>query len=91
VIPEPKMPRENSSIYILFNAVGVATAYVMLGLSVWLAPVDLPTKGYWCMGVFLLTCALVNLVKYRLDDRLHDEWLSRQKLAEKINRDYVAE
>ena len=45
----------NSSIYIMFNALGVATAYGMLALSVWLAPIDLSTKGYWGMGIFLLT------------------------------------
>ena len=83
----------STSIYILFNAVGVLTAYVMLSLSVWLAPVDLSTKGYWGMGVFLLTCALVNLVKYRLDDRMQQERLFKLEAAknEKIIQDYIAQ
>jgi len=83
----------NTSIYILFNAVGVITAYVMLALSVWLAPVDLSTKGYWGMGVFLLTCALVNLVKFRLDERMQQERLFKLETAknEKIIQDYIAE
>jgi hypothetical protein len=87
------MNNNNTSIYILFNAAGVLTAYVMLALSVWLAPVDLSTKGYWGMGVFLLTCALVNLVKYRLDDRLQQERLFKLEAAknEKIIQDYIAE
>lgn len=85
--------RDNSSLYILFNAVGVAIAYVMLGLSVWLAPLDFSTKGYWCMGVFLLTCALVNLVKYRADERLQQERLLRQQPAkvETADQDLIAE
>ena len=87
------MNNNNTSIYILFNAAGVLTAYVMLALSVWLAPVDLSTKGYWGMGVFLLTCALVNLVKYRLDDRMQQERLFKLEAAknDKIIQDYIAE
>ena len=83
----------NSQIYITFNAAGVLTAYAMLALSVWLAPVDLSTKGYWGMGVFLLTIALVNLVKYRLEDRIQQEKLYKLEAAknEKIIQDYIAE
>jgi len=49
--------------YIMFNTASVGAAYFMLGLSLWLAPVDLSTKGYWAMGILLLTGSLVNLVK----------------------------
>ncbi len=81
----------NTGIYIFFNAIGVATAYFMLALSVWLAPVDLSTKGYWGMGIFLLTLALVNLVKYRLEDRMQQERLFKLEAAknEKIVQDYM--
>ena len=87
------MPNTNNQIYIMFNGLGVAIAYGMLALSVWLAPVDLSTKGYWGMGVFLLTCALVNLVKYRLDDRVQQERLYKLETAknEKIIQDYITE
>ena len=82
-----------NAVYITFNALGIATAYGMLALSVWLAPIDLSTKGYWGMGVFLLTCALVNLVKYRLDDRMQQERLFKLEAAknEKIISDYITE
>ncbi|WP_246673759.1 MULTISPECIES: YiaA/YiaB family inner membrane protein [unclassified Mesorhizobium] len=46
--------------YIMFNTVSVGAAYFMLGPSLWLAPVDLSTKGYWAMGILLLTGSLVN-------------------------------
>ena len=87
------MHTSNNQIYIAFNALGVAVAYGMLALSVWLAPVDLSTKGYWGMGIFLLTCALVNLVKYRLDDRMQQERIFKLETAknEKIISDYIAE
>lgn len=87
------MPVSNNTVYIMFNAVAVLTAYVMLTLSIWLANVDLSTKGYWGMGIFLLTCALVNLVKYRLDDRMQQERLYKLEAAknEKIIQDYIAE
>lgn len=87
------MHTSNNQVYIFFNGIGVAVAYGMLALSVWLAPVDLSTKGYWGMGIFLLTCALVNLVKYRLDDRMQQERIFKLETAknEKIISDYIAE
>ena len=83
----------NNTVYIMFNSLGVVTAYVMLTLSIWLAPVDLSTKGYWGMGIFLLTVALVNLVKYRLDDRIQAERLYKLETAknERIIQDYITE
>jgi hypothetical protein len=87
------MNNTNNQVYIFFNGVGVAVAYGMLALSVWLAPVDLSTKGYWGMGIFLLTCALVNLVKYRLDDRVQAERIYKLEAAknEKIIQDYITD
>jgi len=87
------MPASNNAVYIMFNAVAVLTAYVMLTLSIWMANVDISTKGYWGMGVFLLTCALVNLVKYRLDDRMQQEKLFKLEAAknDKIIQDYITE
>ncbi|TPI08691.1 hypothetical protein FJW06_28330 [Mesorhizobium sp. B4-1-3] len=77
--------------YILFNTVSVGTAYFMLGLSLWLAPVDLSTKGYWAMGVLLLTGSLVNLVKYRTDERIAAETTAKIEKArnEKLISEYV--
>jgi len=81
-----------NAVYITFNALGIATAYGMLALSVWLAPIDLSTKGYWGMGIFLLTLSLVNFVKYRLEDRMQQERIFKLEAAknEKIIQDYIA-
>ncbi len=50
------------------NLGGVVAAYVLLAISLWLSTeVPLATKGYWGMGVLLLTLSLVNVVKYRFD------------------------
>ncbi|TGQ16743.1 MULTISPECIES: YiaA/YiaB family inner membrane protein [unclassified Mesorhizobium] len=77
--------------YILFNTVSVGAAYFMLGLSLWLAPVDLSTKGYWAMGVLLLTGSLVNLVKYRTDERISAETTAKIEKArnDKLISEYV--
>ena len=82
-----------NAVYITFNALGIATAYGMLALSVWLAPIDLSTKGYWGMGIFLLTLSLVNFVKYRLEDRMQQERIFKLEAAknEKIIQDYMTE
>ncbi|MEL6200880.1 MAG: YiaA/YiaB family inner membrane protein [Pseudomonadota bacterium] len=77
--------------YIAFNATCVFAAYFMMGLSIWLAPVDLSTKGYWAMAVLLLTGSLVNLVKYRMDARIEEETVAKIEKAknEKLLADYV--
>jgi hypothetical protein len=77
--------------YIMFNTASVGAAYFMLGLSLWLAPVDLATKGYWAMGILLLTGRLVNLVKYRTDERLSSEMTAKIEKArnEKLISEYV--
>ncbi|TPI21117.1 hypothetical protein FJ414_01770 [Mesorhizobium sp. B3-1-6] len=77
--------------YILFNTLSVGAAYFMLALSLWLAPVDLSTKGYWAMGVLLLTGSLVNLVKYRTDERIAAETTAKIEKArnEKLISEYV--
>ena len=83
----------NNTIYMLFNAVGVAFAYIMLAGSIYYAPVDFSTKGYWAMGIGLLTLALVNVVKYRLEDRASGERIAKLEAAkaDKILEDYVVE
>ncbi|CAN7562906.1 YiaA/YiaB family inner membrane protein [Mesorhizobium sp. LjNodule214] len=77
--------------YIMFNSISVGAAYFMLSLSLWLAPVDLSTKGYWAMGILLLTGSLVNLVKYRTDERLSAEMTAKIEKArnEKLISEYV--
>ena len=82
----------SNGIYILFNGACVAGAVFMLCLSIWLAPVDLATKGYWGMGVLWLIGALVNLVKYRIEDRYSREAITRLENAknEKLIKEYVA-
>lgn len=82
---------ENNQIYIAFNAAGVAAALFLLSLSLWLAPVDLSTKGYWGMGIVLLMGSLVNFVKYRSDDRNARDVVRQLEQAknEKILKDYV--
>jgi hypothetical protein len=77
--------------YIMFNTASVGAAYFMLGLSLWLAPVNLATKGYWAMGILLLTGSLVNLVKYRTDERLSAEMTAKIEKArnEKLISEYV--
>ena len=82
-----------NGLYTAFNLLGVGTAYFMLSLSVWLAPVDLSTKGYWGMGVFLLTLSLVNFIKYRMDDRASQDRLAIIETAknDKLIEEYAQE
>ena len=85
--------KSDTSVIMTFNAIGVAVAYGMLALSIWLAPVDLSTKGYWGLGILLLTLALVNFVKYRFDARIAEDRLARLEEAknEKLMAEYIGE
>lgn len=38
---------QNNSVYITFNVAAVVAAYVMLALSLWLAPINLRATGRW--------------------------------------------
>lgn len=80
-------------LYATFNLAGVLIAYGMLALSIWLSDVPLSTKGYWGMGVLLLTLALVNFVKYRTDERANSERINKIEAAknEKILEDLVTQ
>lgn len=85
--------RSSVRVYTLFNGLGVAVAYFMLALSLWFAPVDLSAKGYWGMGIFMLTLALVNFVKYRMEDRQQSDRIAQIEAAknERLLAEYVSE
>ncbi|MCP4206151.1 MAG: hypothetical protein GY767_03760 [Shimia sp.] len=70
--------RNDNSTIVMLNMAGVALAYVLLGISLWLSTdVPLSTKGYWGMGIVLLTISLINVVKYRFDNQQRDERIRR--------------
>lgn len=63
-----KTAQTDNGLILALNLAGVAAAYVLLAISLWLSTeVPLATKGYWGMGVLLLTLSLINVVKYRFD------------------------
>ena len=53
----------------LFNLIRVFIAYAMLGMSNWLAPINLAAKGDWGIGIPFLSLSLVDFVEYRFEDR----------------------
>ncbi|WP_425071193.1 hypothetical protein [Sagittula sp. S175] len=72
------MNRNDNSLILMINGAGIALAYILLGASLWLSTeVPLSTKGFWAMGVFMLTISLINVVKYRFDFRQSEDRLSR--------------
>ncbi|MBE1283928.1 MAG: hypothetical protein GJ676_11515 [Rhodobacteraceae bacterium] len=70
--------RNDNTLILMLNGAGVALAYGLLGISLWLSTdVPLATKGYWAMGILLLTLSLINVVKYRFDARVSEDRISR--------------
>lgn len=82
----------HSQLWINYNYICVMVAYFMLGLSLFLMPVNLATKGYLGMGIIFLSGSLVTLVKTLHDLRVQKEAYSKIERAkqDKILQDYVA-
>jgi len=88
------MNRSDNTLIMFFNGFSVVIAYGMLALSLYLSPdVPLATKGFWGIGILMLTLALVNFVKYRFDDRLSEDRIQRLEDAknEKLLSDFVGD
>ena len=84
--------KSDNGLIIFFNAAGVVIAYAMLALSLYMSPdVPMSTKGFWAIGILMLTLALVNFVKLRFDDRLSDDRVNRIEEArnERLLAEYV--
>jgi hypothetical protein len=84
--------RTDNGVIMLFNLAGVVVAYGMLALSLYMSPdVPLSTKGYWGIGILLLTLSLVNFVKYRFDERLSEDRLAHleEARAERLLSEYA--
>lgn len=86
--------KSDNSLILGLNALGVVAAYVLLGISLYLS-VDVPlsTKGYWGMGVVLLTLSLINVVKYRFDAQVVQDRIRQLEEAknEKLLEEFVTE
>lgn len=82
--------RNDNALIVLLNMVGVAVAYGLLGISLWLSTeVPLATKGFWAMGILLLTLSLINVVKYRFDARSSEDRI--RKIEEVRNEKMLEE
>jgi hypothetical protein len=84
--------RNDNGLILFLNGAGVAIAYALLGISLWLSTeVPLATKGYWAMGIVLLTLSLINVVKYRFDSRSTEDRIRKIEDAknEKLLEEYV--
>ena len=70
--------RKDNTLIIFLNSAGVLIAYGLLGISLWLSTdVPLATKGFWGMGILLLTLSLINVVKYRFDAKSSEDRINR--------------
>ena len=86
--------RSDNTLIMLINVAGVVIAYGLLALSLYMSTyVPLSTKGYWGMGVLMLTISLINVVKYRFDWRSSEDRIRQIEEAknEKLLEDYVSE
>lgn len=86
--------KSDNTVIMMFNAAGVVAAYALLGLSLYLSTdVPLSTKGFWGIGILMLTLSLVNFVKYRFDNQQRIDRINRIEEArnEKLLEEYVTD
>lgn len=86
--------KSDSALILGLNMMGVVVAYTLLAISLYLSTdVPLATKGYWGMGIVLLTLSLINVVKYRFDSRALEDRIRQLEEArnEKLLADFVSE
>ncbi len=86
--------RNDNTLIMLINVAGVLVAYGLLALSLYLSTdVPLSTKGYWGMGILMLTISLINVVKYRFDWKSSEDRIRRIEEArnEKLLEEFVGE
>lgn len=82
----------DNALIMMVNLAGALIALGMLALSLYMSPdVPLSTKGYWAIAVLMLCVSLINFVKYRFDERIAADRISRIETArnEKLLEDYV--
>lgn len=86
--------KPDNTLIMMFNAAGVLAAYVLLSISLYLSTdVPLSTKGFWGIGVLMLTLSLVNFVKYRFDHQQRIDRINRIEEAknERLLEEYVGD
>lgn len=86
--------KSDSALILGLNMMGAVVAYTLLAISLHLSTdVPLSTKGYWGMGIVLLTLSLINVVKYRFDTRTLEDRIRQIEEArnEKLLEAFVGE
>jgi len=79
----------DNKLIILLNAAGVIAAYVLLIISLYKSTeVPLATKGFWGIGVLMLTISLVNFVKYLFDARMKEVVLLFRPVGSQFKMDH---
>ena len=84
--------KSDNTLIMMVNLAGVFIALGMLALSLYMSPdVPLSTKGFWGIGVLMLSLSLVNFVKYRFDERISEDRIQQIERArnEQLLEDYV--
>ena len=86
--------KTDSALILGLNMMGVVVAHTLLAISLYLSTdVPLSTKGYWGMGIVLLTLSLINVVKYRFDTRALEDRIRQIEEArnEKLLEEFVGD
>lgn len=81
---------QDSPGWIFYSYVAFAISLAMMLIGIWGANIDMPTKGYFTMGIFFLTGSTFTLAKTLRDQHEAHKLMSKleEAKAERLLKDY---
>ena len=68
---------QHSAAWVTFTYISFAASAFMVGLGIWLLPLDLAMKGYLTMGFLMLTQSCITMTKTMRDMHESDKLVNR--------------
>ena len=68
---------QHSTAWVTFTYISFAASCFMVGIGIWLLPLDLSIKGYLTMGFLMLTQSCITMTKTMRDMHEGDKLVNR--------------
>ena len=68
---------QHSPAWVTFTYISFAASAFMVGIGIWLLPLELPIKGYLTMGFLMLTQSCITMTKTMRDMHESDRMVNR--------------
>jgi len=68
---------QHSAAWVTFTYISFAASAFMVGIGIWLLPLDLSIKGYFTMGFLMLVQSCITMTKTMRDMHENDRLVNR--------------